>query len=217
MGTNKTTLIHIARNSGYASLACVLPQCVVAIVCKYRLLIGIHGNHQLPAVKLATQMAVVEITACIEQRLLVVGFLHKIEKAEQRVAKLLIGQPAGALDVNHRNKILLTWQTLSHEIFKLHVLWSLGTVEMICPHHESVAVGKLYVALISGVNPVTALGSLDVNIAYIGVLTDSFPKHLALIVTYVYAMDMLAGILTLNVRILILCDSNRRKQQKYVF
>ena len=63
---HKAALVNIAVHAHYASLARILPQSVVALIGKYRLVFVVLGYHELIVVHFATKMAVVEIGACIE-------------------------------------------------------------------------------------------------------------------------------------------------------
>ena len=65
-------------------------------------------------------------------------------------------------------------------------------------------VSHLDVSLEGGINAVATLGSLQIDVRHIGALAHGFPKHVALIVADVDAVNMVARILTLEVGVAFL-------------
>ena len=74
--THEAALVHKAVHANDAPLTRILPHGDVAVVSYDGLLVRVHGYHDFIVVHLALQVLVIEVAARIEQRLLVVGFLH---------------------------------------------------------------------------------------------------------------------------------------------
>lgn len=75
------------------------------------------------------------------------------------------------------------------------------------------AVGQAYVLLELVVDAVATLCGLQINVGIVLALPDGLPKHVALIVAQVDAVDVLAGVFTLHV-IDLGMGENREKKQK---
>ena len=159
-------------------------------------------------------MLIVEIAARIDEWFLMVGLFHQVEEIEQRVAEHVGRQASRRLNVNHRDEVLLTRQTLRHEIIELALLVGQRTIEMIAAHLQSIAVSQFYVALEGGIDTITTLGSLQIDIRHIGHLADSLPKHVTLIVAQVNAMNVGTRVFALH-KIVALSFGRRQDAGKY--
>ena len=202
MVPHKTTLVHIATNAGYAALTRILPHRNLAVVGHNGFFVCVHGNHNLVVVNLALQMLVVEVATCIDEWLLLVGLLYKVEEVEQRVAEDISRQASRTLHVNHGYQVLLFRNALRLEVAQLSQLVGLRTIEMIAAHLQALLVSHPNVTLKSSVNAVATLGSLQIDISHVGIVADGFPEDIALIVAEVNAVNMRAGILALYIIIL---------------
>ena len=80
MEAHKTTFVHKPVDTEDPSFTGILPHRNIPIVCQYRLLFGIHGNHQFIIVDLSEQMLIVEVPERVEQRLLTVGPFNHPQK-----------------------------------------------------------------------------------------------------------------------------------------
>ena len=74
---------------------------------------------------------------------------------------------------------------------------------MITSHLQSVTVGQFDVTLITLVDTVTTLRSLQIDIRHLGVLANGLPEHLTLIMRQIDTMHMTTGIFTHNRRIVV--------------
>lgn len=116
MITHEPTLIHKAADTHDPTLTRILPHRNVASVFEYGFFIQIHRYHQLIIVDLAHEVLIVEIAIGVEQGLLLVGFLYHLEKTQQLVAEHIRRQASRRLDVDHRNKVLLSRAALGFEV-----------------------------------------------------------------------------------------------------
>ena len=139
-------------------------------------------------------MFVIEIAEGIEQRLLVICLLHKIQEIEQRIAEDIRRQPSRRFDVDHWNEVLLTRQTLRHEVLQLFLLIGQRTIEVVASHFQSILMSQLDVPFESGIDTVATLRSLQVDVGHLRIVAHSFPKHLTLIVAEVDTVDVRAGV-----------------------
>ena len=140
-------------------------------------------------------MTIVEIAEGIEQRLLVIGFLHHFQEREQGVAESLGRQPVRRLNIYHGNKVLLFRNTLRHKVLQLLTLFRLGTIEMIAAHLQPMNMGHHYVLLKLLINTVTTFRSLQIDISHTGIVTNGLPEHVALVVAHINAVNMRTGVL----------------------
>ena len=141
-------------------------------------------------------MLVVEIAEGIEQRLLTIGALHHSQEPEKRIAELTVRQSASGLNINHRYQVLLARQTLCLEILKLLHQGCPRTEEVIRSHLQPVTMRQFDVTLITLVDTVATLRSLQIDIGHLGVLANGLPEHLPLVVRQVDAVHMTTGVLT---------------------
>ena len=70
---------------------------------------------------------------------------------------------------------------------------------MVTAHLQTVTVRQLNVALKIGVYAVAALRGFQVNVSHLSILADRLPEHLSLIVAEVDTMNVLTGVLTLDI------------------
>jgi hypothetical protein len=59
------------------------------------------------------------------------------------------------------------------------------------------------VTLEGGIDAITALGGLQIDIGHVGIVANGLPEHISLIVAKVDTMDMRTRVLTLH--IIVLC------------
>lgn len=197
MVAHETAFVHMSIHAVYMAPASVLPHGNVATVLQHRLSAGVLGYHNLVLAKPVLEVMVVEVGAGIDKRLLMVSTLHEPKKLEDGVSKFLGGQAATGLDVYHGQQVLVSRPALSHKIAQLHLLGNPGTVEVIRAHLEAVLMSQFYVALVLAVYVVAPLGGLEIHVSHLGVLANSLPEHIALIVAHIYTVDMRTGILAL--------------------
>lgn len=69
---------------------------------------------------------------------------------------------------------------------------------MIGTNLKPVFMGKLDVAFIFIVNTVATLSGFKIDVSHLGIIANSLPEHLALIVTQVNTMHMRARVFTLH-------------------
>ena len=214
MTPHEARLVNIAVDAHDAPLAGVLPHGDVALVGQHWLVLRIHGNHQLVVVKTTLQVLVVEVAEGVDQRLLTIGMLHQLQERHQRVAELLRRQTAVALDVDHRDEVLLAGQTLGLEVLQLAAQRRLGTEEVVGAHLQTIAVGQVDVAFKIGVDAVATLGSLQVDVGHLRILANRLPEHLALIVRQVDAVDVRTGVLALQIGVVVGLSLYRKVENK---
>ena len=129
--SHESAFIDIAVHAVEPSLSGVLPHLEVPAVSEHGLTLGVLRYHELVAVELAQQVVVVEVGTCIDERFLLVGFLHEMQELEERVTEFLCRQVTLGFHVYHRQQILIARSALCHEVFQLSLLWNAGTIEMI--------------------------------------------------------------------------------------
>lgn len=207
---HEARLIYISVDAVDMPLAGILPHGNVSLISEYRLLARILGNHYQVTVKFSQKMLVVEIRTCIDERPLIVGFLHEFKKLEEGITELLRGKTGRRFHVNHRNEVLLIRETLLHEVPQLDFLRSLAAVEMVRAYLQSVPASHPDVLFEAVVFPVSTLGSLYIYVCHVGIFAYRLPEDVTLIVGDVYSMDMTARILTLHV----LCRGMHRKYRE---
>ena len=195
--SHEPALIDIAVDAVQSSLSGVLPHLEVSSVPEHWLALGVLRYHELVAVQLAQEVVVVEVGSCIDEWLLLVCFLHEVKELEEGVAELFRLHAALGLHVYHRQQVLVARTALRHEILQLCLLWNAGTIEVIGAHLESISVGEVDVVLVFAVHVGASLGGLEIHVCHLGVVTDGFPEHIALIVAEVDAVYVLTGVLAL--------------------
>ena len=94
MTPEEPRLVDIAVDADDTALAGVLPQGDVAFISQHRLLVEIHGYHQLIVIELANEVPVVEIAEGVDERFLMIGHFDHAEECKQRVAELVYLQTA---------------------------------------------------------------------------------------------------------------------------
>ena len=210
---HEPTLIDKAVHASDSTLRRVLPHRDVAVVLQSRLVVGILRNHHEIIVEFAQQMLVVEIRAGIDERFLLVFGFDKFEKLEKRVAELLRRKFGRRFHIDHRNQILLLRTTLRTKILQLQALVGDSAIEMIRPDLKSLTMSESDVLLELGVDSVAAFCRLQINVCAAAVLPDSLPENIALIVAQVDAVNVLACVLALHLRV----ENRSRKQygEKY--
>ena len=195
--------VDVAVDACDAAFAGILPQGDVALVGQHRLLVEIHGNHQLVVVEFAHEVPVIEVAEGIHEWFLAIGPLHHMEEGEQRVAELVDGKSTERLHVDHRYEVLLAGQALGGEVVQLFLQGRLRAEEVVGAHFQSVAMSQIDVALELRVDAVAAFGGLQIHVGHLGILADGLPEHVALISAQVDAVHVTAGILTLQEGIVV--------------
>lgn len=120
-----------------------------------------------------------------------------MEKLEEGVAKLLSSHATLGLYVYHGQEVLVAWSALRHEVGELCLLWDAGTIEVVGTHLESVSMSQVYVLFIFAIHVGTTFRGFQIDVCHLGVVAHGFPEHVALVVTEVDAMYVLASILAL--------------------
>ena len=199
MIAHEAALVNVSVDSVDSSLTSVLPDDVVSVIGKLGLIVGVLSHHQLVIIHLAQQVIVVEVPAGVEQGLLVVGFLHQQQKLHQGVAKLVGAHRFRLLlDVDHRDEILVTGTALAHEVAQLELLGHVGMIEMIRTDLQPIAMGQFDVPLVGLVLCLLSFGGFEIYVGHVAVVSKRLPPHIALVMTHVKTMDVVAGVLALN-------------------
>lgn len=210
---HEPTLVYEALDAIYVSLSCILPDGDVTLVVENGFIVGVLRNHQLIVVKPTKEVAVIEVCASVDERLLMVVVFNQGKEFEERVAERLVGETCFCLYVDERNEVLLFWEALRDEVLQLQELRSLCPIEMVGAYFQSVFPCSKDVVLVAFVYSVSPFGSLYVYVCVTSVVTDCFPEHLALIVADVYSVYMCASILTLND--FPLCEGFASREEEY--
>lgn len=187
------------------TFARVLPHGDVTVILQPWLTLCVLSNHDFVIVELAQKMAVVEVSASVDERFLLVVLFYQAKECEQRIAEDRIRKSGVSLNVNHRNEILLATQTLSCEIMQLLKLRRLRTVEMVRAHLQAIRISQFKVLLVFIVNFVSSFSRLDVYVSHSGVFANNLPEHFALVVADVNAVNVRTCVLALNILHLCLC------------
>lgn len=200
MIAHEPAFVYMAIHTVDVPLGCILPHRNVTAVLQDRLTNSVLGYHYFILAKLVLEIAVIEVCASINKRFLLVSALHKLKELEHRVTEFLYRKTAACLNVDHGYEILVLRPALGHEVAQLGLLRDTGTVKVIRTDLQTMLMGQLDIALVFAVNIVTTLGSLKIDISHPGIIPDSLPEHISLIMAHVYAMDMCATVLTLGLR-----------------
>ena len=67
---------------------------------------------------------------------------------------------------------------------------------MIAAHLQTVNVGHHDITLKGSIDAVTTLGSLQIDVARLGIVGQRIPEHVALIVTHIYAVNVRTRVFT---------------------
>lgn len=196
---HQAAFVHIGIDAVDSALGRVLPNDIVALIAKHRRLVGIHGDHEFVVVNLPGKILVVEIPSGVEQRFLFISFLYHVEKLEQRVAESRVAQPSFALDVYHGYQVLVARPALSLEIIELFLQFGLWAEKVVRPYLQPVLMGQLDVLLVSMVDAVAPFSGFQIDKSHFGVLADGLPKHLALIMAKVDAVNVRTSILAMDI------------------
>lgn len=86
---------------------------------------------------------------------------------------------------------------MRHEVMQLLFLIHFRPVKMVGADLEPIVVGKVYVLLVFVVYPRTTFRGLEVDIRHFA-FSNGLPKHRALIMAQVYAVNMPAGVLAFH-------------------
>lgn len=192
-------LVHITVDTVDAAFASVLPDDIIALIGQYWLMLRVLGYHEGVFVNLAQQIVVVEILPCVEKGLLVISFFHHVDEFQQRIAKLAGAHRFGLrLYVYHRDKILVGREALGHEIAQLILLRHIGMIKMVGTNIQTVFVGQINIALISGILIFFTFGSLEIYVCHVAVVSKCLPPDVFLVVAHVKTMDVVACVLTLD-------------------
>lgn len=197
MPSHEAAFVYIAINAIEMPLTRVLPHDKVQMVVEHRLITRVLGNHHLVVVKHSKEIDIIEVGIGVNERLLLIRFLHEIEKLEERVTELSLAQPAPRLNVNHRDQVLVTRPALGHKVSQLRLLRDVWTIEMIRPDLQTIAMGQVNVLLVLVINTASTFGRLQVDISHL-CLAYSLPEHITLIMAQVNAMNMATCIFTLH-------------------
>ena len=201
--THETALIDMTRDASDAATGRILPETDVTAIGQNRFLVGVHGYHELIVVEFALEILIIKVAARIDQRFLVIGLLHERKEGDERIAKSLLTQSARRFHIEHGHQILLAWQALGSEVLQLQVQLYLWTEKMVGAHLEPMTMGHLDVTLITVIDAVATLRSLQIDVAHAGMLANGIPEHFTLIVAQVNTVHMLAGILAGDARNLV--------------
>ena len=82
------------------------------------------------------------------------------------------------------------------------MLWCFRSIEVIGADLHALSVGILYVAFEHVVDAVAAFRGFQVDVGHLLVFADGFPEDVSLIVAEVDAMNVFAGVFTLNESVL---------------
>lgn len=195
---HEPALVDISLYAIDAPFACILPHRDVTVVLQAWLTRSVLGYHYLIVVEHPEEVFVIEIRAGIYERFLLIMLLYQIKELEERVTEGGIRKSLLCLHINHRYEVLLAAQALCGEVPQLCFLRSLGAVEMVRPYFQPMAVGHEDILLVALVDAVSTLCRLDIHVCHTCVLAYRLPEDIALIVAYIYAMDMAARILTFH-------------------
>lgn len=198
VAAHEAAFVNIAVYSVEPALTRILPHFEIPTISQYRYAFCILGNHQLVAVEFAQQIVIIEIGSRIDEGLLLVCFLYKMQKLEKRIAEFFCIHAAFRLHINHRQEVLISRTALGHEIFQLRLLWDAGSVEMIRTYFHSVAMSQVDILLVFAVDVGSSLGSFQINVSHLRVVAHGFPEHVALIMTQVDAVNVPTSVFALH-------------------